>query len=266
MPQFAHLPLILRPDGNGKLSKRDGDRLGFPVFPLNWTDPNTGEQSTGFRERGFFPQPFVNMIALLGWHPGQTDQEIFTLEEMVEAFTVEGIGKSGARFDFEKAKWFNQEYIKRLDDATLAQAFKPVLAKHYDGHVDDDNLKRIVGALKERCTFVNELWDNGKYFFTLPDAYDEQIVSKKWNASTKPVFQKLIDTWKQLHDHSPSAIEQMIHAFIKDNGLQNGDVLPLLRIMLSGTKNGPAVYEIASILGNKTSVKRLERFFDLYPV
>lgn len=266
MPQFAHLPLILRPDGNGKLSKRDGDRLGFPVFPLNWTDPTTGENSIGFRERGFFPQPFVNMIALLGWHPGHTDQEIFTLDELVEAFTVEGIGKSGARFDFEKAKWFNQEYIKHLDDHALAEAFKPVLAKHYDGHVDDDSLKRIVGSLKERCTFVNELWEQGKYFFTLPEAYDEQIVSKKWNASTKPVFQKLVDTWKQLHDQSPAAIEQMIHAFIKDNGLSNGDVLPLLRIMLSGTKNGPAVYEIASILGNKTSVKRLERFFELYPV
>ena len=206
------------------------------------------------------------MIALLGWHPGQTQQEIFTLDEMVDQFSIEHVGKSGARFDFEKAKWFNHEYIKQLDNATLASAFAPILARHHNGAVSDAKLERIVGALKERCTFMPQFWEFGQYFFTDPADYDKDVVSKKWNARAKPVFEQLTQEWKSLQDDTPTAIERFILGFVKNNGLQNGDVLPLLRIMLSGTKNGPAVYEIASILGNAASVQRLERFFERHPV
>jgi glutamyl-tRNA synthetase len=265
MPDFAHLPLILRPDGNGKLSKRDGDRLGFPVFPLNWKDPATGEQSLGFKERGFFKEPFVNMIALLGWHPGGIQQEVFTMEELIQHFTIEHIGKSGARFDYEKAKWFNQEYIKKLDDKTLAQSFKKLLTDNkIENNLSDTSLEMICHSLKERCTFVNELLEQSAYFFKIPDSYDDSIVSKKWNATSKPVFEKLKVALSIMSDFSSQAVHDRIMNFIKENNLQNGDVLPLLRIILSGTKNGPAVYEIAAILGKEKTIERMEIFFNKF--
>jgi glutamyl-tRNA synthetase len=264
MPQFAHLPLILRPDGNGKLSKRDGDRLGFPVFPLNWKDPATGELSIGFRERGFFAEPFVNMIALLGWHPGHIQQEIFTMDEMVELFSIEHIGKSGARFDYEKAKWFNQEYIKKLDNRTLADSLKKILIEKNKPLPDDAVLEKIAAALKERCTFVHELYEQGIYFFEEIAHYDESIISKKWTAKAQSVFEKLRTQLEALESFDSKSIETCVHQFIKDNNLQNGDVLPLLRIMLSGTKNGPAVYDIAAILGKEKSIYRINHFMNTF--
>jgi glutamyl-tRNA synthetase len=265
MPQFAHLPLILRPDGNGKLSKRDGDRLGFPVFPLNWKDPNTGELSTGFRERGFFPEPFTNMIALLGWHPGHMQQEIFTLDEMVQLFSIEHVGKSGARFDYEKAKWFNQEYLKKLDASVLAEALKHILEQKNIEVPNAEILGAICLSLKERCTFVHELYEQGYYFFEAIRDYDDSIVSKKWNAIAKERFNLLADTLATLESFDIKSIETAILQFISSNQLQNGDVLPLLRIMLSGTKNGPAVYDIASILGKDKTLERMRIFQQKFP-
>ena len=265
MPQFAHLPLILRPDGNGKLSKRDGDRLGFPVFPLNWKDPNTGELSTGFRERGFFPEPFTNMIALLGWHPGHMQQEIFTLDEMVQLFSIEHVGKSGARFDYEKAKWFNQEYLKKLDASVLAEALKHILEQKNIEVPNAEILGAICLSLKERCTFVHELYEHGYYFFEAIRDYDDSIVSKKWNAIAKERFNLLADTLATLESFDIKSIETAILQFISSNQLQNGDVLPLLRIMLSGTKNGPAVYDIASILGKDKTLERMRIFQQKFP-
>lgn len=264
MPQFAHLPLILRPDGNGKLSKRDGDRLGFPVFPLNWKDPATGEQSIGFRERGFFAEPFVNMIALLGWHPGHMQQEIFTMDEMIQLFSIEHIGKSGARFDYEKAKWFNQEYIKKLDNKILADALRKILTEKNVAIPAADKLEMICGALKERCTFVNELYEHGNYFFEDISSYDDGIVSKKWNSKAVPVFEKLKGAIADIAAFDNKNIETTIHQFIKDHQLQNGDVLPLLRIMLSGTKNGPTVYDIAAILGKEKTLERITYFMNTF--
>jgi glutamyl-tRNA synthetase len=266
MPQFAHLPLILRPDGNGKLSKRDGDRLGFPVFPLNWKDPATGELSVGFRERGFFPEPFTNMIALLGWHPGHLQQEIFTLDEMVQLFSIDHVGKSGARFDYEKAKWFNQEYIKKLDNSLLADALIRVLEQKGNNIPPKDKLELICHSLKERCTFVNELYEQGYYFFEDIRDYDESIVSKKWHNKSKEIFNQLQIELQALPEFHAKAIEALVLDFIKNNQLQNGDVLPLLRIMLSGTKNGPAVYDIAAILGKEKSLERMHIFQQKFPI
>ncbi len=266
MPQFAHLPLILRPDGNGKLSKRDGDRLGFPVFPLNWKDPSTGEMSIGFRERGFFPEPFVNMIALLGWHPGHVQQEIFTLDEMIHLFTIEHIGKSGARFDYEKAKWFNQEYIKKLTNSVLIEALKKILLEKGIPVPEQVVLQMICQSLKERCTFVNELYEQGYYFFEDIRDYDTSIISKKWNGKAKDHFAQLSKELASLKSFLVKDVEIAIHDFIKNNGLQNGEILPLLRIMLSGTKNGPAVYEIAAILGQERTIERMRIFQEKFPL
>ena len=257
MPHFAHLPLILRPDGNGKLSKRDGDRLGFPVFPLNWTDPATNEKSLGFRERGFIPEAFTNMIALLGWHPGHVQQELFSMQEMIDLFTIEHIGKSGARFDFEKAKWFNQEYLKKQDGKILAQQFKIILNKKGISSTDEQ-LEKVCNNLKERCTFVNEFWEQGIYFFETPSSYDDSIPKKKWNASNKLNFEKLFTELSGESNFSSAHMNEWLHAFVKNNALQNGDIFPVLRIMLSGTKNGPAIWDIMDILGKETSLQRIQ--------
>lgn len=257
MPQFAHLPLILRPDGNGKLSKRDGDRLGFPVFPLNWTDPATGEKSLGFRERGFIPEAFTNMIALLGWHPGHVQQEVFSMQEMIDLFTIEHIGKSGARFDFEKAKWFNQEYLKKQDGKTLAAQFKNILNEK-GITATDEQLEKVCNNLKERCTFVNEFYENGVYFFQTPASYDESIVKKKWNATNKLNFENLQTELMNENHFEAAHLNEWLHAFVKNNALQNGDIFPVLRIMLSGTKNGPAIWDIMDILGKEISLQRIQ--------
>lgn len=263
MPQFAHLPLILRPDGNGKLSKRDGDRLGFPVFPLNWKDPATQEQSIGFKERGFYAQPFTNMIALLGWHPGKIQQEIFSMEEMISFFELEHVGKSGAKFDFEKAKWFNHEYLKTISGENLAEEFLPVL-KEKNISADKDFVARVCNAVKERCTFVSEFWENSFYFFQKPTVYDETMVKKKWNADNKPRMMKLKDELQKQNDFSAAALDLFLHNFVKENNFNGGDILPTLRIMLSGTKNGPAVFEIASLLGKEETINRMEAAIDIF--
>jgi glutamyl-tRNA synthetase len=260
MPQFAHLPLLLRPDGNGKLSKRDGDRLGFPVFPLEWHDPASGELSSGYREKGFFPQAFVNMLAFLGWNPG-TPQEIFSLKEMVEAFSLERVNKSGAKFDFEKAKWFNQQYLRMEPNESLAQMLKPLLQKN-GIEASDAFIAGVCGLMKERATFVNDIWKEGAYFFIAPENYNEETVKKKW----KPETPQLMNEWKgilsSLADFSAISIEQAFKDFLTSKNLGMGAVLPNFRLAVTGQGTGPSMFEISAILGREEVIKRLEKAVD----
>jgi glutamyl-tRNA synthetase len=257
MPEFAHLPLLLRPDGNGKLSKRDGDRLGFPVFPVNWTDPVSGEKSTGFRERGFFAEPLINFLALLGWHPAG-DKEIMTLEEMVAEFSIAHIHKAGAKFDFEKAKWFNHEYLKKMDDEKIAGLFQELL-KAKSISAPSEYVLRIANLLKERCSVITEFWDNGSFFFQLPDAYDESVIKSKWNEKVRLNFDLLCNELGHHENFDPEAVDQFLHDFLQRNNLKPGDLLPVLRVALIGTKNGPSVFEIISVLGKNETVKRIQK-------
>ncbi|MBA3647258.1 MAG: glutamate--tRNA ligase [Chitinophagales bacterium] len=262
MPEFAHLPLLLRPDGNGKLSKRDGDRLGFPVFPLNWKDPQTGEESTGFRERGFFSDAFVNMIALLGWNP-PSHKEVMTLEEMIGEFSIERVHKAGAKFDFEKAKYFNHEYMKKKDSKDLASAFEKILEeKHITATADYS--EKVCGVLKNRCTFISEFWENGYFFFEAPESFDESVISKKWNNSSGIKFEILLDALSSHNDFSLAGTEKFLTALLEENDLKAGDILPLLRIMLIGIKNGPAVFELISLLGKEETIVRIQKAIEIF--
>ncbi|HYV95655.1 MAG TPA: glutamate--tRNA ligase [Chitinophagales bacterium] len=270
MPQFAHLPLLLRPDGNGKLSKRDGDRLGFPVFALNWKDPSSGEESKGFRERGFFPEPLVNFLALLGWHPSG-DKEVMTIEEMIHEFSIEHIHKAGARFDFEKAKWFNHEFMKKMSGAQLAEYFIPVLQEKNvmvstsaslsvnpaEQSASKDYVAKVCDVLKGRCSFISEFWENGSFFFQQPTSFDELVVKSKWNEKAKTNFGLLIDEMKSFSDFSTTSVDEFLHSFLQKNNLKAGDLLPILRVALIGTKNGPAVFEIISLLGKEETATRM---------
>ncbi|HXH19765.1 MAG TPA: glutamate--tRNA ligase, partial [Chitinophagales bacterium] len=256
MPQFAHLPLILRPDGNGKLSKRDGDRLGFPVFPLTWRDTETGEVSKGFRERGFLPEAFVNLLAMLGWNPG-TEQEIFSKAELVEAFSLERIVKSGARFDFEKAKWFNQQFLRKKSGAELVEIVKPVLLAH-GVEKEDAFIEKSCRLLLERVTFAEDFWEQGKYLFTRPDAYDEKILKKRWKPDSAEIFEKLMGELNRLTDFSSQAIDKAVHDFAAAYRYPLSDVLPAFRIMLTGVSQGPSVFEIAALLGKEEVTARMK--------
>lgn len=257
MPQFAHLPLLLRPDGNGKLSKRDGDRLGFPVFPLNWTDPSTGEKSTGFRELGFFPEPLVNFLSLLGWHPAG-DKEVMTMEEMISEFSIEHIHKAGAKFDFEKAKWFNHVYLKKMSGEKLAEIFLQLLQEKKIS-ASAEYVARVCDVLKGRCNFISEFWEHGGFFFQPPDSFDQSSVKSRWNEKAKLSFGLLSKEILTLNDLSPSSVDQFLHTFLQKNNLKAGDLLPILRIALIGTKNGPAVFEIISLLGKEETLKRIQQ-------
>lgn len=257
MPQFAHLPLLLKPDGNGKLSKRDGDRLGFPVFPLNWVDPATGEQSSGYRERGYFPDAFVNMLALLGWNPG-TQQEIFTLAELCEAFSLERVSKSGAKFDPEKTKWFNQQYLRAIDNAELAKQYLPELnAKGFNPPMD--TLARICGMAKERSTFVSDFWDNSWFFFQAPDKYDEGTVQKKWNADAAGLLKELAARFEGVAHFTHDNIQAAFNTFLEEKGLKIGAMLPLFRLSVTGLGQGPGMFDVAEILGKEETLARVNR-------
>lgn len=256
MPQFAHLPLLLRPDGNGKLSKRDGDRLGFPVFPIDWKDPSSGELSRGFRERGFFPEALVNFLALLGWHP-TGDQEIFQLFELIHDFSIEHIHKAGAKFDFEKAKWFNHEYMKNMSGERLALLFIQVL-KEKNISASGEYVSRVCDVLKGRSNFLSEFWDNGYFFFQKPASFDAGVVKGKWNSSAKQNFEWLADELNSANDFSATAIDQFLHSFLQKKNVKAGDLLPILRVALIGTKNGPAVFEIISLLGKAETLERMK--------
>src|SRR5690606_17134070 len=258
MPRWAHFPLILKPDGNGKLSKRDGDRLGFPVYAMNWQDPKTGEQTKGFREMGFMPEAFVNMLALLGWNDG-SEQELFTLEELVEKFSLDRISKSGAKFDFEKAKWFNHEWIKQSNEESVLPQLRSLLASHDIQHVDERYLASIWSLVKERLTFVADFWEQAAYFFKQPEAYDLSAVQPKWTAEKTAFFEDMIAKLEIFSPWHRTELESFYKLAIQSSGLKMGELMHPFRIMLVGGKFGPDVFDIATLLGKQETVARMRR-------
>jgi len=261
MPEFAHLPLLLKPDGNGKLSKRDGDRLGFPVFPLNWVDPVTGEQSSGYRERGYFPEAFINTIVLLGWHPSG-NQEVFTMQELIDQFSLERVSKSGAKFDPEKTKWFNQHYLRMKSDEELAKEFEPIVKAHAaNSKFEIRNLKfveQVCHLVKEKAYFINEFWSLGSYFFIPPTEYDAELIKKRWNDNAKKFFPMLIENLKAMNGFAHTEIEQTFKSTAEQAGIKPGEVMQLFRVLLSGMATGSALFETAELLGKEEVIKRLE--------
>jgi glutamyl-tRNA synthetase len=257
MPEFAHLPLILKPDGNGKLSKRDGDRLGFPVFPLDWTNPETGEQSTGFRERGFLPEAFMNMLAFLGWNPGTT-QEIFLHDELVEHFSLERVSKSGAKFDFEKAKWFNQQYIKLRSRESLLEELREDISAAQINRTDTD-LLTFIGLFQDRVTFIKDFLKEGYYVFDRPKTYDEAQFQKRWQKETVPAALNIIlQGLKALTVWDVASTEAVIKGAMHDFNLKPGELMPAFRIMISGEAGGPPLFELAELLGQDEVIQRME--------
>lgn len=257
MPRFAHLPLLLKPDGKGKLSKRDGDRLGFPVFPLEWHDPKTGEVSRGYREEGYFPEAVINFLALLGWNPG-TEQELFTLDELVKLFDITKCSKAGARFDYKKCIWFNHEYILRKSNEEIAGLFAPVVA----GNGVDEPLERVtqvVAMMKDRVDFVKELWPLCSFFFIPPTEYDEKTVRKRWKADSPQVMAELADVFEGLDDFSLDNQERVVMAWVEDKGYKLGDVMNAFRLALVGIGKGPGMFDISAFLGKEETLRRLRR-------
>ena len=257
MPRFAHLPLLLKPDGKGKLSKRDGDRLGFPVFPLEWHDPKTGEVSRGYREEGYFPEAVINFLALLGWNPG-TEQELFTLDELVKLFDITKCSKAGARFDYKKCIWFNHEYILRKSNEEIAGLFAPVVA----GNGVDEPLERVtqvVAMMKDRVDFVKELWPLCSFFFIPPTEYDEKTVRKRWKADSPQVMAELADVLEGLDDFSLDNQERAVMAWVEDKGYKLGDVMNAFRLALVGIGKGPGMFDISAFLGKEETLRRLRR-------
>lgn len=257
MPQFAHLPLLLKPEGNGKLSKRDGDRLGFPVFPLEWKDPKTGEISSGYREAGYLPEAVINFLALLGWNPGN-DQEIMSMDELIRLFDLHRCSKAGARFDFEKAKWFNHEYILLKSDSEIAELFRPMLEAH-GINVPQATIETVVGLMKGRVSFIHELWETCKFFFVAPDAYDEKTVKKRWKEDSAERMLELAALLESLDDFSLSHQEEVVMKWIEDKGYHTGNIMNAFRLTLVGEGKGPHMFDISSVLGKDETLRRIRR-------
>ncbi len=257
MPQFAHLPLLLKPDGKGKLSKRDGDRLGFPVFPLEWHDPKTGEISSGFRESGYLPQAVLNFLALLGWNPGN-DQEIMSLDEMVRQFNINHCSKAGAKFDFVKGIWFNHEYILNMSDSDVALLFKPILEQHGINE-PIERIKVVVGLMKGRVNFIKELWDTCSFFFIAPKEYDEKTVKKRWKEDSAETMLKLAEVLDSLNDFSLANQEAVVTKWIEENGYNMGLVMNAFRLTLVGEGKGPHMFDISAFLGKDETLRRIRR-------
>ena len=255
MPAFAHLPLLLKPEGNGKLSKRDGDRLGFPVFPMQWTDPKSKEISSGYKESGYFPEAFINMLALLGWNPG-TEQEIFSMEELIQAFSIERINKAGAKFDPEKAKWFNQQYLRKKDTKILADAFNDILIEK-NIKADINKVETIINLVKERINFVKDIWDEVSFFFYRPESIDEQAIKKRCKENTPEILEKLAVFIGQITNWESSAINKDIHHFMDVNGLNPGQLMVPLRLSLVGLLKGPEIFDIMHLIGKDECVERI---------
>lgn len=256
-PQFAHLPLILKPTGKGKLSKRDGDKMGFPVFPLLWTDPTSGEISRGYREDGYFPEAFINLLALLGWNAG-TEQEFFSMEELIENFSLDRVVKSGARFDPEKAKWFNRHYLQEKSNEELTELFKPVLAAK-GVSIDDEKITRIVAIIKERCEFVADLWEQGNYFFQAPENYDDKTVKKKWKEETPAMLNEIVELFKSLNDWNAAAVKDEFSNFMNAKGWGFGVIMAPIRLALVGSAQGADLFDIFEIIGKDETISRIEK-------
>lgn len=257
MPRFAHLPLILKPVGNGKLSKRDGNKMGFPVFPMEFTDPATGEKWHGYKEDGYFPEAFINMLALLGWNPG-TEQEIFTLEELAQLFSLEHVNKSGARFNPDKAKWFNHKYLIAKPDAELADLIAPYLQA--DGLAyDKPKVERICALMKERYNFVSELYEDCRFFFIAPTEYVEKDAKKYWKDDAPALMRELTEILKSIDDYSFANTEKIISAWITEKELGFGKVMNPFRVALIGAAKGPHMFDVMEIIGKEETIRRMEK-------
>jgi glutamyl-tRNA synthetase len=253
-PLFAHLPLLLKPDGKGKLSKRDGDKMGFPVFPLFWP---YGETAKGYREDGYYPEAFINMLVLLGWNPG-TEQEIFSMDELINAFSIDRVGKSGSRFDPEKAKWFNHQYLQNKTNTQIAIEFRDYLRSH--GYQDDIiRLEALVGLVKERVSFVKDLWEQTDFFFRAPDSYDQEVVKKRWKEDSAKLLIELRSQLENMVDFSAASTEPVIKAWIEKNGYNTGAIMNAFRLVIVGTLRGPHIYDIISWIGKDETIKRIDK-------
>ena len=255
-PQFAHLPLLLKPDGNGKLSKRDGDRLGFPVFPLQWNNPETDEKSSGYREAGFYPQSFINMLAFLGWNPGD-NREILSLNELIEAFSLEKVGKAGSKFDFEKAKWYNEQYLRAYSNEELAEQLKVILEN--EGVNIPERVAPICGLMKERAIFVKDMYTEGKFFFEAPTKYDEKTTRKKWKDDAASIIGELMQKFEALSTFDQASTEATFKAFLEEKEFGFGKVGPIFRLAITGKGMGPSLFEICEILGKAEIIARMQK-------
>ena len=257
-PQFAHLPLLLKPTGGGKLSKRDGDKMGFPVFPLFWTSP-TGETARGYREDGYLPEAFINMLALLGWNPG-TEQEIFSMQELVDTFSLDRVSKAGARFQPDKAKWFNAQYVHNLTAEQFAPIMKPILKEH-GVETTDELAGKAAEIMKERVTLTTELWDLTSFFFVAPEDYDEKLVKKQWKGDNVAMLKSLKELLATIEDFSKENTEAVVRAWIEANGYSLGQVMNTLRLALVGAGKGPGMFDVTEFLGREECIKRIDNLF-----
>lgn len=260
MPAFVHLPLLLKPDGKGKLSKRDGDRLGFPVFPLEWHDPKSGEISSGYREKGYLPEAVVNFLALLGWNPGD-DTEIMDIDRLIAKFSFDHCSKSGAKFDFEKGKWFNHKYLQEMPDAVLAEQFKTVLSENGVNPADfsDDYIQRAVAMVKSRANFVKDLWEQARFFFTTPETYDPKAIKKRWTPETPAILRELVTRLRNLPTLEPVKAEEDIIGWITERGYHMGNVMNAFRLTVVGECKGPHMFDIVELMGIDEISSRVEK-------
>lgn len=261
MPQFAHLALLLKPEGNGKLSKRDGDRLGFPVFPLEWHDPKTGDISSGYRESGYLPEAVVNFLALLGWNPGN-DQEIMSMDELIKYFDLTRCSKAGAKFDYEKGKWFNHQYIQKKDNKEVAALFMPILESH-GVKAESAYVEKVVGMMKDRVSFIKELWDVCAFFFVAPTEYDEKTTKKRWKADSAVQLAELIEVLRVREPFDIEGTEEEVKAWIESKGYHLGNIMNATRLALVGEGKGPHIFDITEALGKEESIRRIERAIEV---
>jgi glutamyl-tRNA synthetase len=253
-PQFAHLPLLLKPDGKGKLSKRDGDKMGFPVFPIYWP---YGETARGYREDGYYPEAFINMLALLGWNPG-TEQELFTMDELIESFSIDRVHKSGSRFDPEKARWFNHQYLLKRSNEELAMQFREELrARGF--HYDISELEVLIGLVKERVSLVKDLWAETDFFFIAPETYDQDVIKKRWNKETPVLLGELKSVLQGIDDFTPSETETAVKAWIAEKRYNTGHIMNAFRLVVVGASRGPHIFDIIGWLGKEKTIERIDR-------
>jgi glutamyl-tRNA synthetase len=256
MPRFSHLPLILKPQGKGKLSKRDGDKMGFPVFPLQWKDPDTGETYRGYREDGYFPEAFINMLAMLGWNPG-TEQEIFSLEELIQQFSLERVVKSGSRFDPEKARWYNRQYLQKKGTSELADIIIPLLEEK-NVTTTSTTTMQVVEEIKERCDFPADFWEQGYYFFKAPGEFDEKTVAKRWKPETPSELEAIVSLFSTVEKWDAASIKEQFSAFVNGKGWNFGGLMNPLRICLVGGNVGPDLFRICELLGKDETIQRIK--------
>ena len=258
-PEFAHLPLLLKPTGGGKLSKRDGDKMGFPVFPLYWVSPATGETAHGYREDGYFPEAFINMLALLGWNPG-TEQELFSMQELTELFSLDRVSKSGARFQPEKARWFNAQYMHRKSESELAALYQPILKAH-GVETSDELAGKAAWIMRERATFITDLWDLTSFFFVAPTEYEEKQSKKYWKGENPAILRELREVLASIDDFSLENTEHIVHSWIEEKGYGMGQVMNTLRLALVGAGKGPGMYDVTSFIGKDETLRRIDNLF-----